>query len=202
MKRKSKTYGCINSDSAEHIADLLRYVENQCVIIDGFIKEKHLSGPWQFRTLYDALNHQLKPTDHIIAPSISSIASSPQELLEILVLVVQQKISIYFIQENQVISKKSKVADLLGFIKNLDHIFTLKQDKKLGRPKGSLNRELKLDCHHALIQKYINIGISQASIARLIKCNPMTLHNYIRTRNIKPRQQKSSLESRCIIHTG
>ena len=49
----------------------------------------------------------------------------------------------------------------------------------LGRPKGRKNKELKLDKHQKDIQRYLDLKISKASIAKLIGCHAQTLYNYI-----------------------
>jgi len=50
----------------------------------------------------------------------------------------------------------------------------------VGRPKGVKNKELKLDKHREAIEKYLRLGISGASIAKLIGESSQTLYNYIR----------------------
>ena len=59
----------------------------------------------------------------------------------------------------------------------------------LGRPKGKLNKTLKLDKYRKEIQKYLDLNISKASIAKLIKCHPQTLYNYMEKRSLKPRKE-------------
>ena len=55
----------------------------------------------------------------------------------------------------------------------------------LGRPKGRKNNSLKLDKHKNEIQKYLELKISKASIAKLIGCHAQTLYNYIETQNLE-----------------
>ena len=49
----------------------------------------------------------------------------------------------------------------------------------LGRPKGRGNKSLKLDKHREEIEKYLSLGISKASIAKLVNCHPQTLYDWI-----------------------
>lgn len=61
------------------------------------------------------------------------------------------------------------------------------KSSSLGRPKGKPNKTLKLDKDRQTIQKYLDLHISRASIAKLIGCNTQTLYNYIAKRELKPK---------------
>lgn len=54
---------------------------------------------------------------------------------------------------------------------------------KLGRPQGKAEK-LKLDVFKDEIQKYLDMGLSKAAIAKLIECPATTLYDYCRVRKM------------------
>lgn len=60
-----------------------------------------------------------------------------------------------------------------------------KKGKKLGRPKGTKGKS-KLDGKELEIASYLDLGISKASIAKLLKVSPTTLKHFIDTRKLAP----------------
>ena len=55
---------------------------------------------------------------------------------------------------------------------------------KLGRPQGKA-KNLKLDVRKDEIQKYINIEVSKAAIAKIIGCPATTLYDYCKARKLE-----------------
>lgn len=49
----------------------------------------------------------------------------------------------------------------------------------LGRPRGVVNREHKLDKHFAEIKAALASGESKTSLAQRLKCEPQTLYNWM-----------------------
>lgn len=58
------------------------------------------------------------------------------------------------------------------------------EHSKIGRPKGSRNKTLKLDAYRDEIMKYLKIGVSRGSIAKLLQCNSQTLYNYLKRNDL------------------
>ena len=54
------------------------------------------------------------------------------------------------------------------------------QGRKLGRPQGSCNKELKLIQHKEQIQKLLSENVSKSEIARRLKVNRMTLYSFLK----------------------
>lgn len=66
-----------------------------------------------------------------------------------------------------------------------------KRDGKiLGRPKGHNNKELKLDKHINDIKKGIEKGIPLKRLAEDFKVSDMTMCNYVKKNNLKPKKEK------------
>jgi DNA invertase Pin-like site-specific DNA recombinase len=55
---------------------------------------------------------------------------------------------------------------------------------QLGRPKGKA-KKVKLDEHEKDIRRYLKLGISKRSIAKLVDCAPSTLYEWIDRRKIR-----------------
>ncbi len=55
---------------------------------------------------------------------------------------------------------------------------------KLGRPRGKAQK-LKLDEKRDEIQKYLDLGVSKAAIAKIIGCPATTLYDYCKVRKLK-----------------
>jgi DNA invertase Pin-like site-specific DNA recombinase len=135
---------------------------------------------------------QAKSGDTIVVYETSDIARSTFQVLEILQLVTKKQINIHFVKYNQIFQAKptNKLVDLLGLMQSIegDYISRRTTDAlarrraaglPLGRPKGRRNKSLKLDKNRKEILKYMSLGISKASIAKLVNCHPQTLYDWI-----------------------
>ena len=92
-------------------------------------------------------------------------------------------------------SKTIETQKLLDLISKIESEFISKRTTQalarrkaaglpLGRPKGRGNKSLKLDKHREEIEKYLLLGISKASIAKLVNCHPQTLYDWIDRNNL------------------
>ena len=53
------------------------------------------------------------------------------------------------------------------------------QGLPLGRPRGQA-KSVKLDEHREGILKYLKIGVSKRSIAKIVECSPSTLYSWLK----------------------
>jgi len=53
------------------------------------------------------------------------------------------------------------------------------QGLPLGRPRGQA-KSVKLDEHREDILKYLKIGVSKRSIAKIVECSPSTLYSWLK----------------------
>jgi len=67
----------------------------------------------------------------------------------------------------------------------------MKKQTKMGRPKGSPNKALKLDKYHNEIMKYMKLNLSKTTIARLTDCNVVTLNGWLKKKKILGYKTKS-----------
>ena len=101
-------------------------------------------------------------------------------------------INIYFVKYQQMFlaQERNNLSDLLILLQAIESDFISRRTTDalarrraaglpLGRPKGRKNKSLKLDKHRKEIMKYLDLGISKASIAKLVGCHPQTLYDWI-----------------------
>ena len=143
----------------------------------------------------------------IIVYEASDIARSTSQVLEALELFMNQGVIWHLVKYNQIFTAE-KTVDIKQFLELMQHIesdFVAKRTTEalarrreaglpLGRPKGKLNKTLKLDKYKKEIEKYLELNISKASIAKLIKCHPQTLYNYMEKRNLSAKKTREQTE--------
>ena len=147
---------------------------------------------WSRRALGFLINNKnikKKPTT-IIVYDAPALAHASFQVIEMLHSFAENNIDLYFIKYQQRFSMKNKheIASLIKMIQTIQQDFQEIHAKlpkrsplsaKIGRPKGSKNRTHKLDSHQNEIKQYLKIGISKASIAKLVQCHPQTLTDWL-----------------------
>lgn len=160
--------------------------------------EDSVSGkkPWQERALGNVLL-QAESGDTVIVSEVSRLARSTLQVLEILKHCSEHQINLHIAKNNMRFddSMQSRItATVLGMAAEIEREFISSRTKealaakkaqgiKLGRPQGKAEK-LKLDVFKDEIQKYLDMGLSKASIAKLIECPATTLYDYCRVRKM------------------
>ena len=151
---------------------------------------------WRKRAIGLILN-QSKDGDIIVTSEISRLGRSTLQVLEILEVAVQKKVSIHITKNNIIMDgslQSTITATILGLAAQIEREFISIRTKealakckaagiKLGRPKG-VATNLKLDNHKDLIMNYLKKGVSKRSIARIVECSPSTFYSWIKRRHI------------------
>ena len=152
---------------------------------------------WENRGL-SKLIKQCKTGDSIIVYEASNLARSSAQILEILEILNLHRVSLILVK-HAICFSASQTTDstqLIRFMQTIEDDFVAKRTTEalakrreeglpLGRPKGRNNKALKLDKDRREIQRYLDLGISKASIAKLIDCHAQTLYNYIEKRSLR-----------------
>ena len=139
-----------------------------------------------------------RPGDIIVAYEASHIACSTSQILDFLSKIAVRNIQIHFVKYNHSLNNDNKQINtqhLLALIAKVESDYISKRTTQalarrkaaglpLGRPKGRGNKSLKLDKHKTDIKKYLELGISKASIAKLVDCHPQTLYDWLERNNI------------------
>jgi DNA invertase Pin-like site-specific DNA recombinase len=147
---------------------------------------------WRKRSIGEIIT-RASAGDVLIVSEISRLARSTIQVLEILQDCTNAGLSVHIVKSNMVMdgSLNSRItATILGLAAEIEREFisartteALARRKALGlpvgRPRGRLNREHKLDKHFTEIKAALADGESKASIAKRIKCEPQTLYNWM-----------------------
>lgn len=166
--------------------------KHQLVINQSIVDEDNIKTNWAERQIGQIIK-DTKPGDVIIAFEAAQIACSTSQMLEFLSKASDGKINIHFVKYNAQVNNQAdvtKTVDLLSIIGQIESDFISKRTTQalarrkaaglpLGRPRGRGNKSLKLDRHKDDIKKYLTLGISKASIAKLVDCHPQTLYDWL-----------------------
>lgn len=152
---------------------------------------------WQERTL-GLLLANAGEGDTIVVSEVSRLARSTLQVLEILQHCTKQQINLHIAKNSMIFdnSMQSRItATVLGMAAEIEREFISSRTKealaarkaagvKLGRPQGKAQK-LKLDEKRDEIQKYLDLGVSKAAIAKIIGCPATTLYDYCKVRKLK-----------------
>ncbi|WP_273755765.1 MULTISPECIES: recombinase family protein [unclassified Bartonella] len=158
---------------------------------------------WRKRKL-GTLIEKAKRGDVLLTPEFSRIAGSSLAVLEILKAASERGLIVHVTKQNLVIDgslQSDIIATVLGMVAQIERHLIQERTKealnvarqrgiKLGRPKGNIATQLKLDNHIDEIQAFINVGLSQSRIAKTLGVSVNTLRLFIERRNIKPTKIK------------
>lgn len=177
---------------------ILEYA-NQMGISDIQFIEDTVSGTkkWRQRKLGQLLQ-DMGVGDTIIFSEISRIARSTLQVLEVLEFCTSKHIHVFIAKQNMRLDgtmQATITATVLGLAAEIERSFiscrtkeALDAKRKMGiiggRPKGPA-KNLKLDKQKEKIIEYLLMGLSQASIAKLLDISTSTLSDYIRRHDLK-----------------
>lgn len=193
------SYVSVDFNSKEVLREEIQhYAKDKGLVIDQECDDpKSNRTHWENRAL-SKLVKQCKTGDTIIAYEASNLARSSAQILEILEILTIHRINLMLVKYDAGFKSAECInsTDLINLMQEIESDFVAKRTTEalarrreeglpLGRPKGRTNKSLKLDKDRKEIQKYLDLGISKASIAKLIDCHAQTLYNYIEKRQLK-----------------
>jgi len=175
----------------------------------SFAATKHVSDDvstkvhWGERLIGQLIKNASKE-DHIVVYEASHIACSTSQILEMLSMAASRKVQVHFVKYHLHIDNQSEQVDtqhILQLISKIESDFISKRTSQalarrkaaglpLGRPKGRGNKSLKLDKFRQDIKKYLDLGISKASIAKLVDCHPQTLYDWLDRNNFSVTEEE------------
>ena len=188
-----------NPNFKKHLSVLEKYVASHQITIDHVIEDAASTKlQWRERAVGAILDNS-RPGDTLVVYEAAQLACSTSQILEILHVAVTKRVSLHFVKHEAELSNTGEVVNtqyLLDFISKVESDFISKRTTQalarrkaaglpLGRPKGRGNKSLKLDKYKSDIKKYVALGISKASIAKLVNCHPQTLYDWLDRNNIK-----------------
>ncbi len=194
MKNQTYIYN-LSELSTEETHDCIQHYakRNQLTALYEINDDAHSKTHWQKRQIRDLLDLVTTHAgDNIIIYDTTHIARSTGQALEFLVSAFKQGINIHFAKYNKalLVNEISSLMDALSLMQHIESDYISRRTTEalarrraaglpLGRPKGRKNKSLKLDKHKKDIFKYMDIGISKASIAKLVGCHPQTLYDWL-----------------------
>lgn len=162
---------------------------------------------WRDRDIGKLLG-QAKKGDVLLVAEISRLARSTLQVLEILQHAAEKEIAVHVVKNRMVMdgSLHARItATVLGLAAEIEREFISARTTEalarrkaeglpLGRPKGRLSDEKKLDKRKDEIKDLLQKGVHKTSIARIVGCSPNTLYLWMEannmTRYIKRRKKK------------
>ena len=194
-----KTYGYIRVSSDKQTVENQRFeidkfAKTHSIVIDGWIEET-ISGTKNYdkRKLGNLLN-KVRDGDLIICAELSRLGRSLFMIMDILNICLNKGCKVWTIKDDYRLGDdiQSKVlAFAFGLSAEIERnlisqrtkeaLARLKSEgKTLGRPKGSLCRELKLAKHDKYIRRRLKEGARQVEIAKCLKVCRQTVSTWIK----------------------
>ncbi len=193
----TRSTGC--SADGEQLS-MRSYALRQGLHIDEVIHDNEdIKLHWGDRRIGHVLKYA-KPGDTVLVHEAPHLACSTSQILELLNMSAKRRVNIYFFKYNTWLDNRLDSVNsslLLTLIGKVESDFISKRTAKalarrkaagfpLGRPKGRGNKQLKLDKYKADIIEYLSLGLSKASIAKLVDCHPQTLYDWLERNHSLP----------------
>jgi len=179
--------------------EILKYADSKKIRIDAWVEET-VSGTKNFkdRKLGEVLD-KMQAKDMLLVSELSRLGRNLMEVMSILHLCMDKQIRVITIKEGYELGDNIN-AKVLAFAFSLsaeierklisqrtkEALARKKQEgKKLGRPKGSLNKQVKLSGREEDIQMLLQKKVAVSAIARILGVSRLTLAQFIKSRKLK-----------------
>ncbi len=178
---------------------ILAFAQKERISIDHFIEITVSSRRSKAARKIEALFAQLMPKDTLIVSELSRLGRSVGEVITTIDSLVQREIGFIAVKEtirlNGEANLQTKVMiTLFSLFADIERELISMRTRealaaaraagvKLGRPKGSLGQS-KLDGKKQEIEKFLALGVSKVSIAKITGVSRSTLIHFIRSRGL------------------
>lgn len=184
-------------------------VENQKFEINNFVKQNNIQiDKWVEETISGAkdidkrvigeLLENIQKDDIIICSEISRLGRSVFIVMEILNICMEKECQVWTIKDNYKLGDnvQSKVlAFAFGLAAEIERQLLVSRTieglarrkaagQKLGRPKGSKNKKVKLSGKEEAIKILLQEGNSKSSVAKLLNVSRNTLCRYVKDKSL------------------
>lgn len=174
---------------------LLEYAQYHQLLIDEFINVEVSSRKNSKERRIDELETKLDEGDTLIIAELSRLGRNMLETLNIINRLSEQGVQIIFVRQPELSTLGSHTKLLLAiysyFAEAEREYISLRtkqglaaakaSGKKLGRPKGSRNKNRVLDAYEEQIAEYLRMGLNLAAIRKIINNqleNPVSYNAY------------------------
>jgi DNA invertase Pin-like site-specific DNA recombinase len=180
-------------DTANQLHGITEYCQAQGIEPDAILEDS-VSGKVDWRTRkIGALLSSADKNDVILVAEVSRLARSTLQVLEILQVAAERKVSVVVVKNGLRFdnSMQAKItATILGLAAEIERDFISMRTiealakrkasgKRLGRPPGAKAKSYKLDAHRTEIERYLKLGINQTAIAKLVGVSRPTLRAWL-----------------------
>jgi DNA invertase Pin-like site-specific DNA recombinase len=178
--------------------EILKYADAKKLAIDEWVEET-VSGVKSVKDRkIGMVLGQMKSEDILLVTELSRLGRNLMEVMAILNDCMERNVKVFTIKEGYQLGNTIN-AKVLAFAFSLSaeierNLISQRtkaalakrksEGKPLGRPKGSLNREVKLTGKEGNIKMLLSKKIGVAAIARLLDVNRLTVRNFIQTRKL------------------
>lgn len=161
---------------------LLEYAQRQQLLIDEFINVEMSSRKDTKERRIDELLTKLDEGDTLIVAELSRLGRNMLETLNIINRLGEQGVQIIFVRQPELSTLGSHTKLLMAiysyFAEAEREYISLRtkqglaaakaSGKKLGRPKGSKNKDRVLDPYKQQIAEYLKLGLNLAAVRKII----------------------------------
>jgi len=163
---------------------LLEYAQQNKIIIDEFIELEISSKKDQKERLLDEVFEKLKSGDIFMCTELSRLGRNMLEILNLIEKFNNAGIKIIFTNQPELSTNKNEALSSLllaiyGYFAQTEREIISQRTKqglaaarasgkKLGRPKGAKNKNRILDPFKDEIKQYLEIGLTQTNILKII----------------------------------
>lgn len=179
--------------------EILKFAGEKRLVVDEW-EEETISGmkPLDERKL-GALIERMTKDDVLLVTEVSRLGRSLMEVMSILHIFMEKQIRVFTAKEryelgNNINSKVLAFAFSLSAEIERSMISSRTKEalarkksegKRLGRPKGSLSKQVKLTGKDEIIKEFLRKRVPYSVIARILEVNRLTLTNYVESRGLR-----------------
>lgn len=176
------------AENEKERADLLKHAQMSGWTIDKWYLGKHITTALR----------QMKPGDVLLISEVCNLGNSLQNIQKLINECVSRHWKIIVTRDGYIfddgLSSRLLAASMETTIKIIADIKSQNmrrrlnelrcEGKRLGRPPGSSNKELKLGAKEDVVRQLLQQNVSKSEIARRLGVNRMTLYTFLRKTGI------------------
>lgn len=163
---------------------LLEWAQVNKLIIDEFVEVEVSSKKSEAERKITEVVDRLSEGDELVSTELSRLGRNMLDVLNLINELENRNISVTFVKQPELSTgnrnpQSKLIRAIYSYFSEAEREFISQRTKqgleaakakgkKLGRPKGSLSKEKKLDAHREVILKYLNLGLSVSSIHKIL----------------------------------
>jgi putative DNA-invertase from lambdoid prophage Rac len=179
--------------------EILKFADERKLSVDQWIEETISSTRKLDERKLGSLINQTAKDDILLVTELSRLGRSIMEVMSILHILMEKQVKVFTAKEhyelgNNINSKVLAFAFSLSAEIERSMISSRTKEalarkksegKRLGRPEGSLSKQVKLTGKDEIIREFIRKRVPDAVIARILEVNRVTLRNYANSRGLR-----------------